>query len=170
MRGQRWTLISLNNLILLPLLKCMSGAFFFSFYGCTCSIWQFPGYGSSQSYSCRPMPRSQQRGIQAMSLTYTTAHDNSGSLTHRARAGIKPTSSWILVRFVTRWTTTGIPKSGAFFNILCRDVCFRATECISMQPSRMVRLNWGDSVTFSKTSTATINISYFTVMQQAARV
>ena len=63
-----------------------------------------------------------------------------------------------------------IPKSGAFFNILCRDVCFRATECISMQPSRMVCLNWGDSVTFSKTSTATINISYFTVMQQAARV
>ena len=32
-----------------------------------------------------------------MSATYTTAHSNAGSLTHRARPGIKPTSSWVLV-------------------------------------------------------------------------
>ena len=31
---------------------------------------------------------------------YTTAHGNAGSLTHWARPGIKPASSWILVRFV----------------------------------------------------------------------
>ena len=30
------------------------------------------------------------------SSTYTTAHGNTRSLTHRTRAGIKPTSSWIL--------------------------------------------------------------------------
>ena len=32
---------------------------------------------------------------------YTTAHDNAGSLTHGERPGIKPASSWILVRFVS---------------------------------------------------------------------
>ena len=34
-------------------------------------------------------------------LTYTTPHSNAGSLTHRARPGIKPASSWILVGFLT---------------------------------------------------------------------
>ena len=32
---------------------------------------------------------------------YATAHNNTGSLTHRARPGIELSSSWILVRFVT---------------------------------------------------------------------
>ena len=44
--------------------------------------------------------------IQATSETYTTAHGNAVSLTHQARAGIKPTTSWFLVRFVStapRW-------------------------------------------------------------------
>ena len=35
-----------------------------------------------------------------MSATYTTAHGNAGSLTHRARPGREPASSWILVEFV----------------------------------------------------------------------
>ena len=30
-------------------------------------------------------------------------------ITHWARPGIKPESSWILVRFLTRWNTTGTP-------------------------------------------------------------
>ena len=34
-------------------------------------------------------------------LTYTTAHSNAGSLTHWARPGIEPASSWVLVRFIT---------------------------------------------------------------------
>ena len=42
-----------------------------------------------------------QRGIQATSATYMAAHGNAGSLTHRARPGIEPMSSWILVGFVT---------------------------------------------------------------------
>ena len=37
---------------------------------------------------------------------------NTGSLTHWARPGIKPTSSWILAGFVTCWTTTGTPAVG----------------------------------------------------------
>ena len=36
-----------------------------------------------------------------MSVTYTTAHSNTGSLTHYVRPGIEPSSSWILVRFIT---------------------------------------------------------------------
>ena len=36
-----------------------------------------------------------------MSMTYTTAHSNAGSLTHCMRPGIKPASSWMLVRFIT---------------------------------------------------------------------
>ena len=47
------------------------------------------------------MPQLQQCGILAASETYTTAQSNSGSLTHWARPGIKPASSWILVRFFT---------------------------------------------------------------------
>ena len=34
-------------------------------------------------------------------LTYTTAHRNARFLSHRARPGIKPASSWILIRFVS---------------------------------------------------------------------
>ena len=44
--------------------------------------------------------------IRAVSATYTTTHGNSRSLTHWVRLGIEPSSSWILVRFVTtepRW-------------------------------------------------------------------
>ena len=36
-----------------------------------------------------------------MSVTYTTAHGNAGSLTHWARPGIAPTTSWLLVRFIS---------------------------------------------------------------------
>ena len=44
-----------------------------------------------------------------MSATYTTVCGNAGSLTHRVRPGIKPASSWILVRLVTCWATMGTP-------------------------------------------------------------
>ena len=47
------------------------------------------------------MPEPQQRQIQAVSVTYTTAHGNIRSLTHWARPGIKPTASWFLVGFVS---------------------------------------------------------------------
>ena len=45
---------------------------------------------------------SQTRGwIGATSATYTTALGNTGSLTHWARPGIKPATSWFLVGFVS---------------------------------------------------------------------
>ena len=34
-------------------------------------------------------------------MTYTTAHGNTGSLTHWVRSGIEPTTSWFLVGFVS---------------------------------------------------------------------
>ena len=53
------------------------------------------------SYSCQPTRQPQQRGIWAASAIYTTAQSNTGSLTHWARPGIKPASSWMLVRFIS---------------------------------------------------------------------
>ena len=46
-------------------------------------------------------PTPQPHRTQATSATYTTAHSNAGSLTHWARPGIEPVSSWILARFVS---------------------------------------------------------------------
>ena len=49
--------------------------------------------------------------IQAVSVTHTTAHGNTRSLTHWARSGIEPASSCILVQFVTaipQWNSQGI--------------------------------------------------------------
>ena len=42
-------------------------------------------------------------------LAHTTAHSNSGSLTHWAGPWIEPTSSWILVWFVNHWATMELP-------------------------------------------------------------
>ena len=40
-------------------------------------------------------------GFEPCLVTYTTAQGNAGYLTHWARPGIKPTTSWILVGFVS---------------------------------------------------------------------
>ena len=55
--------------------------FYFAFQGHTHGIQKFPDQGSSQSYSCQPIPQSQQCRIRASSVTYTTAHCNTRSLT-----------------------------------------------------------------------------------------
>ena len=41
---------------------------------------------------------------------YTTAHGNAGSLTHWARAGTEPATSWFLVGFVNHFATTWTPS------------------------------------------------------------
>ena len=56
---------------------------------------------SLKSHSCQPTPQPLQHGIQAVSVTNTIAHGNAGSPTHWARPGIEPTSSGILVGFVS---------------------------------------------------------------------
>ena len=74
-------------------------------------------YGSSQSRgqiraATVSLHYSQQcqHGIQVTSATYTTAHGNEGFLTHWARPGIKPASSWILVGFLTVKSQRELPK------------------------------------------------------------
>ena len=42
---------------------------------------------------------------------YAAAHGKVRSLTHWGRPGIEPTSSWVLVGFMTCWTTTETPSS-----------------------------------------------------------
>ena len=64
-------------------------------------------YGGSQarglnwSYSCQPTSQPQQRRIWAVFETHTTAHGNARSLTHWVSPGIKPATSWFLVRFIS---------------------------------------------------------------------
>ena len=62
-------------------------------------------YGESQARGqiravAASLHHSHNTTIQATSVTYTTAHGNAESLSHWARPGIKPVSSWILVRFI----------------------------------------------------------------------
>ena len=92
---------------------------FLSFQGHTHGIQKFLGLGLNQSCSCWPIPQSQQCGIQAVSATYTTAHSNPGSSTHRARPEIEPTSSQILVRCLTCRATTGTPEIIFSSDVFC---------------------------------------------------
>ena len=62
---------------------------------------EVPRLGLNQSYSCQPTLQPQQCKIPAASVTCTTVHGNMASLTHQVRPGIKPTSSWILIGFIT---------------------------------------------------------------------
>ena len=59
-------------------------------------------------------------------MTYTTALGNDRSLTHWARSGIEPTSSWILVRFVMAEPRWELPQ--IYFKIRCRVHCWYLCE------------------------------------------
>ena len=86
--------------------------FCFSFYRLTCGIWKLLGQLSTWSLSCRPQPQPQQCQIQAAYATCTAACSNTWSLTHWARPGIKPESSWILDWFLTaepQWELQELP-------------------------------------------------------------
>ena len=72
------------------------------------------------------MPQPQQCQIQAVSATYTTAHSNNGSLTHWARPGIDPPSSWIIVGFVNCWALPGTPGRSPFIFDVFGDFFFLA--------------------------------------------
>ena len=70
---------------------------------------------ASLHHSCWFTPQAQQCQIPTASVTYTTAHGDAGSLTHWARPGIEPTTSWFLVRFVNPWAMTGTPSHSFLF-------------------------------------------------------
>ena len=78
--------------------------FFFFFLGSHPGHMEVPRLG----IECQPQP--QQRGIQATSVTYTTAQGNNGFLTYWARPEIEPVSSWILARFVSHEPQRELPK------------------------------------------------------------
>ena len=66
-------------------------------------------YGSSWA---RSQNRAAAVGLQhshPRSATYASACSNAWSLTHKERPGIKSTSSWLLVGFLTCWATKGTP-------------------------------------------------------------
>ena len=62
------------------------------------------GYGSAQArgwIGAVAAPLAYTTATAMPSVTYTESHSNVGSLTHWVGPGIKPASSWILLRFVT---------------------------------------------------------------------
>ena len=83
--------------------------FIFLFRAAPTAYGASPGKVSNRSRSCQPTPQPQQRQIWAESTTYTTAHGNARSLTHWARPGMEPVSSWILVGFANCWATVRTP-------------------------------------------------------------
>ena len=79
------------------------------------SEWHLPAYAiatatQDPSHVCNLHHSSQQHRIQAGSVTYNRANSNARSLTHWARPGIKPASSWILVGFVNCWAMKETPE------------------------------------------------------------
>ena len=79
---------------------------------CVCLFRAAPeAYGSSQARRAMGAVAASlcQRGIRAVSGTYTSAHVNPRSLTHWSRPGIKPVSSRMLVGFVNCWAMKGTP-------------------------------------------------------------
>ena len=89
--------------------------FVFVFLGLHSQHMEVPRLGTNGSCSHQPMPEPQQCWIQAASATYTTGHGDAGSLTHWARPGIEPVSSWMLVGFVNRWAMTRTPSNEHIF-------------------------------------------------------
>ena len=80
-------------------------------------------YGSSQTkvkseLQLRPTLEPQQCGIQAPSMTYTEACSNAGSLTHWARPGIGPATSWTRCQILNHWATMETPTFYFSWNTL----------------------------------------------------
>ena len=80
-------------------------------------LWhmEVPGQGSNQSCSCWPVPQPQHCQMWAALWPVSAAHSSAGYLIHWARPGIEPTTSQILVLFLTCWATMGMPL---IFNLL----------------------------------------------------
>ena len=73
-----------------------------------------PARGPIGAVAAKPIPQPQERGIRVTSATYATAHGNAGSLTHWARPGTEPATSWFLVTFINHCATMGTPNMWKF--------------------------------------------------------
>ena len=67
-----------------------------------------PGVESELQHQTTPQPQPHQIPAHLWPTLQLVA--TAGSLTHWERPGIEPTSSWILIRFLTCWATTGTPN------------------------------------------------------------
>ena len=107
----------------------------------TCNIipgwWRPNSASTSAARSCSRWPTPQPQGIWAASATYTTAHSNARSLTHWARLGIKPESSWMLVGFANSWATSGTLEQSIIksisFNLTNESFLAFKGNCITTQ-------------------------------------
>ena len=76
-----------------------------------------PPHVDSSSSSSSSVPQPQQFQIWTVSTTYTTAHDNAGSLKPPSEARVSSTFSWILVGFLTCWATAESPIDSSILGI-----------------------------------------------------
>ena len=90
--------------IVCPTTRFFSIIIFFSFYGCNCHLWRFPGQESNWSCSCRPVPQPPKCQIWVTSVTYAAVCSNAG-----ARPGIKSHSQRHNVGFLNCWAISETP-------------------------------------------------------------
>ena len=95
--------------------SCDSSLFYFWLFRATPAYMEVPRLGIQLELRRRPTAHPQQRRIWATSATHTTAHGNAGSLTHWARPGIEPASSWMPVRSISIASRQKLP----FLFIFC---------------------------------------------------
>ena len=91
---------------------------FFAISGSHSWHMEVPRLGVKLDLCRRPTPQPQQHGIWAMSVTYTTAHDNTRSFIHLVKPGIEPATSWFLVRFVSSAPWQELPRLRFLTNAL----------------------------------------------------
>ena len=71
---------------------------------------------------------------------YTTGHSNAGSLTHWVRSGIKPSSTWILVRFTSAMPQWELPtKINLYVSKLSQSECKHLKGSHVSNPTRPKR-------------------------------
>ena len=104
------------------------GLFFFFFLRAA-----LVAYGGSQAWgliratvACLCHNHRNVRSEPRTSVTYSTAHDNARSLTHWVGPGIKPTTSWFLVRVFSAapWRELPPPTPGLFSHLITQILIF----------------------------------------------
>ena len=106
---------------------CLLCIFFFSFlfrlfWAARMVYGSSQDRGQIQTAAVGLQPQPQQHQIQAASMICALACGSAGSLTHWPMPGIKPTSSWMLVGFLTCWATLGTPD---FLNGVLKSKSFK---------------------------------------------
>jgi len=106
-------------------------------------------YGSSQArgpigaVATSLFQSNSNESFQATSANYTTAHSNATSLTHWARPGSKPMTSWFIVRFINDCTTMGTPTGDYWYICICCHFKPRfPVDSLFLVSSFLFRIGW----------------------------